>query len=167
MPHLKGREKALALRPDRTPGAPRESSLPISMRHPLPLELLKGAEVENDGRKEKDDDWRRYGCSSPAGLRSPSDLRAPDPEVVAKLMRRTFTAGLQAEDPGGNGPVHGARRGRADPASRRPAGDSVLIERLGYCVAFVCPGNPGRYQTYLLIDHERILEYRARCRGVR
>ncbi len=35
-------------------------SLPISVRHLVPLELLKGAEVDGDGRGERYDDW--YGC---------------------------------------------------------------------------------------------------------
>ena len=35
-------------------------SLPISVRHPLPLELLKGAEVDNDDSRERGDDG--YGC---------------------------------------------------------------------------------------------------------
>ena len=35
-------------------------SLPISVRHLVPLGLLKGAEVDGDGRGERYDDW--YGC---------------------------------------------------------------------------------------------------------
>ena len=37
-----------------------EPSLPISVRHLVPLGLLKGAEVDGDGRGERYDDW--YGC---------------------------------------------------------------------------------------------------------
>ena len=38
-------------------------SLPISVRHLRPLELLKGAEVDGDGRGERYDDWYGCGCS--------------------------------------------------------------------------------------------------------
>ena len=38
----------------------RHPSLPISVRHLVPLGLLKGAEVDGDGRGERYDDW--YGC---------------------------------------------------------------------------------------------------------
>ncbi len=42
-------------------------SLPISVRHLAPLELLKGAEVDGDGRGERYDDWYGCGCSGPGG----------------------------------------------------------------------------------------------------
>ncbi len=42
-------------------------SLPISVGHLAPLELLKGVEVDGDGRGERYDDWYGCGCSGPGG----------------------------------------------------------------------------------------------------
>ncbi len=42
-------------------------SLPISLRHPLPLDLLKGAEVESDDSREREDDGHGCGCCGRGG----------------------------------------------------------------------------------------------------
>ncbi len=44
-----------------------EPSLPISLRHPLPLDLLKGAEVDSDDSREREDDGHGCGCCGRGG----------------------------------------------------------------------------------------------------
>ncbi len=49
---------------------------------------------------------------------------APGPEVVAKPARRKFNGGIQAQDPGGDRPVLGGRRGCA---RGQPQSDGFLL----------------------------------------
>ena len=83
--------------PDQDPVEVAFPSVPISVIHPLPLELLKEAEVDNDGRGERYDDRYGCGCSGPGGCG----------QADAPAVHR----GVHAQDPGGDRRLLRARQG--------------------------------------------------------